>query len=96
MFIGNYGVSLAARPALERVPLWVWFIATQWVDVVWSILVLAGIEKLHIVPGFTQANPYDLYYMPYTHSLPGAIGFSFVLGTICTFRNFLPQIPKPS
>ena len=31
---------------------------------VWSILVLLGIEKLHIVPGFTEANPLNLYYMP--------------------------------
>lgn len=80
MFVGHYGVAFAARPAERQVPLWVYFIAVQWLDVVWSILVLLGIEKLHIVPGFTQANPYDLYYMPYTHGLPGAIVLSLVFG----------------
>jgi hypothetical protein len=65
-----------------RVPLWVWFIATQWIDIVWSVLVLLGIEKLRITPGFTEANALDLYYMPYTHGLPGAIVFSFVFGAI--------------
>jgi hypothetical protein len=44
--------------------------------------VLLGIEKLHIVPGFTEANAYDLYYMPYTHGLPGSIAISLVLGLI--------------
>jgi hypothetical protein len=82
MFIGHYGVSFAAKPVGTRVPLWVWFIAVQWLDVIWSVLVLIGIEKLRIVPGFTEANPYDLYYMPYTHGLPGSIVCSLILGGI--------------
>jgi hypothetical protein len=82
MFVGHYGVSFAAKPLAPRVPLWVWFIAVQWLDVVWSVLVLLGVEKLHIVPGFTQANSYDLYYMPYTHGLPGSIVLSLVLGGV--------------
>jgi hypothetical protein len=85
MFVGHYGVSFAARRVAGRVPLWVWFIATQWMDVVWSVLVLAGIEKLRIIPGFTEANALDLYYMPYTHGLPGSIAVSLVLGAIVAF-----------
>ena len=82
MFVGHYGVSFAAARTAPRVPLWLWFIATQWMDVVWSVLVLLGIEKLRIVPGFTEANALDLYYMPYTHGLPGAIVVSLILGAI--------------
>jgi hypothetical protein len=81
MFVGHYGVSFAAKPVGNRVPLWVWFIAVQWLDVIWSVLVLMGIEKLRIVPGFTQANALDLYYMPYTHGLPGSIVLSLVFGS---------------
>ena len=82
MFVGHYGVSFAARPVERSVPLWVWFIAVQWMDIVWSVLVLLGIEKLRIVPGFTETNAYDLFYMPYTHGLPGSIVLSFVLGAL--------------
>jgi len=82
MFVGHYGVSFAARPVGKGLPLWVWFIAVQWMDIVWSVLVLLGIEKLRIVPGFTEANTYDLFYMPYTHGLPGSIVLSFVLGAL--------------
>src|SRR5215472_1910829 len=82
MFVGHYGVSFAMRPEAKRVPLWVWFIAVQWMDVVWSVLVLSGVEKLRIIPGFTEANALDLYYMPYTHGLPGSIVVSLVLGLI--------------
>ena len=46
MFVGHYGVAFAAKPVGKHVPLWVWFIAAQWLDVIWSILVLMGIEKL--------------------------------------------------
>jgi hypothetical protein len=82
MFVGHYGVSFAVKPAGVRVPLWVWFIAVQWLDVIWSVLVLMGIEKVRIVPGFTEANPLDLYYMPFTHGLPGSIALSLVFGGI--------------
>lgn len=82
MFVGHYGISFAAKPAAPSVPLWVWFIAVQWLDVVWSVLVFLGIERLRIVPGFTEANALDLYYMPYTHGLPGSIALSLIIGGI--------------
>jgi hypothetical protein len=80
MFVGHYGVACVAKPPARHVPLWILFFAVQWLDVVWSILVLLGIEKLRIVPGFTQANALDLYYMPYTHSLPGSAALSLLFG----------------
>lgn len=82
MFIGHYGPAFAAKPLDKRIPLWLLFIAVQWMDVWWSGLVLLGIEKLRIIPGFTQGSPFDLYYMPFTHGLIGAIVLSLVLGAI--------------
>jgi hypothetical protein len=82
LFVGHYGVAFGAKPAAPFLPLWVYFLAVQWLDVVWSIFVLLGIEKLRIVPGITEANAYDLYHMPYTHSLPGALALSLLFGAI--------------
>ncbi len=76
MFVGHYGVSFAAKQAEPSVPLWVLFVAVQLLDVLWAPFVLLGIEKVRIVPGITATNPLDLYYMPYTHSLVAAIGWS--------------------
>ena len=76
MFVGHYGVSFAAKKADDSIPLWVLFLAVQLLDVVWAPLVLLGIEKVRIVPGFTETNPLDLYYMPYTHSLVAAVAWS--------------------
>ena len=72
MFVGHYSVSLAARRSSVDLPLWVWFVAVQWLDLGFMVLVLLGIEKVRIVPGFTESNPLDLYFMPYTHGLLGA------------------------
>jgi hypothetical protein len=76
LFVGHYSASFAGKAAEKRVPLWVLFIAVQFIDVLWGIFVLLGIEKVRIVPGFTASNALDLYYMPYTHSLVGALGWS--------------------
>ncbi len=73
MFVGHYGASYAIRAARPAIPLWLLFIAVQLIDVVWSVLVLLGVEKVRIVPGITASNPLDLYYMPYTHSLVAAL-----------------------
>jgi hypothetical protein len=82
MFTGHYSVGFAAKPAAPFVPLWVFFVAAQWLDIFWGVFVLLGIEKLRIVPGITEANPYDLYYNPYSHSLPGALALSLLFGAI--------------
>ena len=82
MFVGHYGPSLAAKAINKTIPLWVLFLAVQWMDVCWTVLVLLGIEKVRIVPGITAANPLDLYYMPYSHSLPAAVLWSVAAAVV--------------
>ncbi len=82
MFVGHYGVSFAAKAAQKRLPLWLLFIAVQWLDVVWSGLVMLNVERLRIVQGFTEASSFDLYYMPYTHGLIGALALSAGSGAV--------------
>jgi membrane-bound metal-dependent hydrolase YbcI (DUF457 family) len=76
MFVGHYGVSFVAKRSDDSIPLWVLFLAVQLLDIVWAPLVLLGVEKVRLVPGFTATNPLDLYYMPYTHSLVAALLWS--------------------
>jgi len=82
MFIGHYGPAFAGKAASPRIPLWVLFVAVQFMDVIWAILILLGIEKARIVPGLMQGSPLDLYYMPYTHGLFGALALSVLFGTV--------------
>jgi membrane-bound metal-dependent hydrolase YbcI (DUF457 family) len=83
MFVGHYGPGLAVRALRPETPLWLLFVAAQLVDIAWALLVLGGIEKLRIDPGITAANPLDLYYMPYTHSLVAAMLWSLAMGIVC-------------
>ena len=76
MFTGHYSFSFAGKSTDKRIPLWLLFLAAQWIDVMWSTFVLLGIEKVRIVPGITASNALDLYYMPYTHSLLGVLCWS--------------------
>jgi hypothetical protein len=82
VFIGHYGVALAAKRYEKRLPLGVLFIAVQALDIMFTLFVLSGVEKMRIVPGFTEYNPYDLYFMPYTHSPVGSIGWSIFGGLL--------------
>jgi len=89
MFVGHYGPAFAAKPAAKPVPLWLLFVAVQFMDIMWSLFVFLGVEKLRIVPGFTATNPLDLYFMPYTHGLLGSLVLSALLGGVSEY--FIPQ-----
>lgn len=72
MFAGHYAPALAIHAVDDKLPLGALFVAVQLVDVAFAGLVLAGVERLRIVPGFTATNALALDYIPYTHSLVAA------------------------
>ena len=81
-------MSFAAKRCTPRTSLGTLFLSVQLLDVLFSIFVLLGIEKLRIVPGFTAYNPYDLVFMPYSHSLVASIVWAIVAGGImAAFRG---------
>jgi len=73
MFVGHYSVAFAARSEKDKIPLWILFIAVQFLDYMWATLVLLGIEKLRVIKGFTAGSMLDSYFHPYSHSLIAAI-----------------------
>jgi len=82
MFVGHYGPSFLAKRLAPGIPLWILFLAVQLLDVFWAIFIFLGVERVRIVPGFTETNALDLYYMPYTHSLPGALAWASAAGIL--------------
>ena len=98
MFIGHYSFSFLAKSLDKSIPLWVLFLAVQFVDVLWAIFVITGIEQVRIIPNFTKSNSLDLYFMPYTHSLLGAIGWSVFafLAYYLRQRKKSPNLAKAS
>ena len=82
MFVGHYSVAFAAKTEKNKIPLWVLFIAVQFLDYIWATLVLLGIEKLRVIKGFTAGSMLDSYFHPYSHSLVAAIAWSVVAALI--------------
>ena len=78
MFVGHYSVAFAATSEKNKIPLWVLFVAVQFLDYIWATLVLLGIEKLRVIKGFTAGSMLDSYFHPYSHSLITAILWSIV------------------
>jgi hypothetical protein len=93
MFVGHYSVAFAAKSQKNKIPLWVLFIAVQFLDYIWATLVLLGIEKLRVIKGFTAGSMLDSYFHPYSHSLIAAILWSgvaaIVYKPICSWLGFV-------
>lgn len=82
MFIGHYALGLASRKISKLPSLALLFIAAQWLDLIWPIFVLLGIETFHIEIGNTQITPLSFDFYPYSHSLLMAIVWGLMLGTV--------------
>jgi hypothetical protein len=78
MFVGHYSVAFAAKSERNKIPLWVLFVAVQFLDYIWATLVLLGVEKLRVIKGFTAGSMLDSYFHPYSHSLIAAVLWSSV------------------
>ena len=82
MFIGHYGVALAAKRVAPRASLGVLIMAAQLVDLIWPLLLLAGVESVSLA---TTDNPFlrltfDSY--PWTHSLLTTVGWGVLAGVV--------------
>jgi hypothetical protein len=80
MFVGHYGPAFAAAAIDPNLPLAGLTLSTQVLDVAWSSFILLGVEKVRIKPGFTATNDLDLYFMPFSHGLLTALGWSLIVG----------------
>lgn len=82
MFIGHFAVAFAAKRAAPSVSLGTLFLAAQFADLLWPILVLLGVERFRILPHATAVTPLDFIHYPYSHSLAALIFWAFVLGGV--------------
>ena len=80
MFIGHFGAGFAGKKFSKSASLGTYFMAAQWVDLIWPILLLLGIEKAEIEPGITSVTPLDFTYYPFSHSLLGVIVWAVLFG----------------
>ena len=82
MFLGHYGVALALKRAEPKLSLGTLFVAVQLPDLLWGIFLLLGWERARIVPGHTAITPLEFLHYPISHSLVGALAWSFVAAAL--------------
>ena len=82
MFIGHYALGLASKRIAPSVSLGALFLACQFADLLWPMLVLAGVESFTIRPGITAVTPLDFEYYPFSHSLLTLCVWGVLLGLI--------------
>ena len=89
MFIGHFAVGLIAKRAAPRASLPVLLAAPQVLDILFPLFVVAGIERVAIVPGLTAVSPLDLQEIGWSHSLVTSLGWSvlFALGILAITRQ---------
>ena len=69
MFVGHLAVALTGK-AVHRGTSLVWFVAAaNLVDLIWPLLLIAGVERVRIDPGNTAFTPLAFEWYPWTHSL---------------------------
>ncbi|HMI96786.1 MAG TPA: hypothetical protein VK479_09765 [Micropepsaceae bacterium] len=69
MVIGHYAVAMAAKRVAPRTSLGTLIAAAIFLDLLWPVLVLLGIETVAVTPGATAVNPLTFVSYPYSHSL---------------------------
>jgi hypothetical protein len=82
MFLGHYGVAFAGKRVTPRTSVGALTFAAQFLDELWPILLLLGVEQVRIVPGLMAANPLDFVYYPYSHSLLMAVVWGILVGGV--------------
>ena len=90
MFIGHYGPAVwdTQRGKGEvLVPLWVGFLAVQFIDIIFGVLAILGVEgETRMIDGI------PLFTIPYSHSLITALGWAALGGLL--FKLFRPKAGK--
>lgn len=87
MFLAHFAAAFAAKRLAPRASLGTLFMAAQWLDLVWPVFLLLGIEQARIEPGNTVATPLAFTHYPWSHSLAMALVWGGAFGGLYAFST---------
>jgi membrane-bound metal-dependent hydrolase YbcI (DUF457 family) len=82
MFLGQFGVALAAKKAAPKASLGTLVLAAQLADLLWPVFLLLGWEHVSIAPGETRVTPLEFTSYPYSHSLVAQLCWGLAIGIV--------------
>ena len=69
MFIGHFGTGFAVKKVASSISLGTLFLAAQFIDLLWPIFLLIGIERVEVDVGNTVVTPLNFIDYPVSHGL---------------------------
>lgn len=82
MFIGHFAVAMAAKKVAPKVSLGTMILSTSFIDLLWPLFLILGIEHVRVEPGITVVTPLDFFDYPISHSLAAVAGWSVLVGCV--------------
>jgi len=82
MFLGHYGVAFAAKRGAPRTSLGLLVFAGEFLDELWPVLLLLGVEQVRVVPGLMVMSPLEFVSYPWSHSLAMAVVWGVLVAAI--------------
>jgi hypothetical protein len=87
VFVGHLGLALAAKRAAPRASLGTLVAATSFVDLVWPLLLVAGVERVRIEPGPNPFLVLDFESYPVSHAAVTVLFWAVAFGAVVLWRT---------
>jgi hypothetical protein len=65
MFLGHFGLALAAKKIAPQTSLGTTVLAVEFADLLWPLFLILGWEQVTIVPGITRMTPLNFIAYPW-------------------------------
>lgn len=85
MFMGHYAAGFALKGVEKKMSLGVLFLGVQFLDIVYYLLILAGIEDIAFIPYYTPSASVKMTFYPYSHGLLSVVIWSAGIYTLFRF-----------
>jgi hypothetical protein len=82
MFIGHFAVAFAAKRAAPRTSLGTTFVAAQFADLLWPLLLLFGWEQVRIAPNQNPFLTLEFTNYPWSHGLVTELVWGAAFGVL--------------
>ncbi len=66
----------------DKPSLGTFFLASQFIDLLWPLLLVLGLEHASVDPGNTAFTPFDFSHYPFSHSFSAVLIWSVLFGAV--------------
>ncbi|WP_207494115.1 hypothetical protein [Aridibaculum aurantiacum] len=82
MFLGHFAVAFAAKKMHPKTSLPVYFVAAQFLDLLWPSFLMMGVEHVHLATDPSAPIPLLFSHYPYSHSLAMVLGWAILFAAL--------------